>query len=372
MPYIVLAAAGCPRRWLLEGDGLLLRWSWPRAARCQQGAWGRGCSLAARLEPVRGVSSPWSFCMIEGIGSGFPDGWWLCGDCPVMGRHRKTDVSQGNATGQYTTAVPTPQHVTRVAGSDDGQSGLLPVEEPLRTEILAAIQGSRVALEGKIEMVAVEVNLLRADLRKISDKVKVAEGSIVELQAELGTLRKQMAQAGSTVGRLEARLENAEGRSQQNNFRLLGVLKRSEGSMVEAFVENWIRDVLQTVVLSRVFLVQTAHRALGVPLRHGAPPRAIIARLLNYRDRDCVLRAARDSNKALFENGKISIYPDFTNKVQNSQKSFLKVKAKLRAMNIRYMLLYLVRLKVLSGGRSHFVEQPEEVWRWLEMWDKAY
>ncbi|KAJ1197606.1 hypothetical protein NDU88_001462 [Pleurodeles waltl] len=109
--------------------------------------------------------------------------------------------------------MATQQCVTRVAGSDDGQSGLLPVEEPSRAEILAAFQGSRVVLEGKIETVEVEVNLLRADRPKVSDKVKVVEGSIVELQAEVGTLRKQMAQAGSTVGRLEARLEDAEGRS---------------------------------------------------------------------------------------------------------------------------------------------------------------
>ncbi|KAJ1155588.1 hypothetical protein NDU88_008317 [Pleurodeles waltl] len=57
-------------------------------------------------------------------------------------------------------------------------------EEPSRPERLVAIQGSRVALEVKIETVVVEVNLLRADLRKVSDKIKVAEGSIVELQTE--------------------------------------------------------------------------------------------------------------------------------------------------------------------------------------------
>ncbi|KAJ1218738.1 hypothetical protein NDU88_006315 [Pleurodeles waltl] len=56
---------------------------------------------------------------------------------------------------------------------------------------------------GKTETVAVEVNLLRADLCKVSDKVKVAKGSIVDLQAEVGTLRKQMAQVTSTVGTLE-------------------------------------------------------------------------------------------------------------------------------------------------------------------------
>ncbi|KAJ1197607.1 hypothetical protein NDU88_001463 [Pleurodeles waltl] len=119
--------------------------------------------------------------------------------------------------------------------------------------------------------------------------------------------------------------------------------------MVEAFVENWISDVLQPVGLSRVFLVERARRALVVPPRPGAPPRAIIARLLNHRDRDCVLRAARHSDKAVFENGKISIYPDYTNIVQNSRKISLEVKAKLRAMNIRYMLLYPARLKAALG-----------------------
>ncbi|KAJ1091326.1 hypothetical protein NDU88_004453 [Pleurodeles waltl] len=26
---------------------------------------------------------------------------------------------------------------------------------------------------------------------------------------------------------------------------------------------------------------------------------------------------------------------------------------------------------MLSGRKSHFFERPEEVWRWLEMWDKV-
>ncbi|KAJ1127535.1 hypothetical protein NDU88_005934 [Pleurodeles waltl] len=64
---------------------------------------------------------------------------------------------------------------------------------------LAAIQGTQVALEGKIESIALEVNLLRADHRKVSDKVKVAEGSIAELQSEVGTLRTQMGPIGFGV-----------------------------------------------------------------------------------------------------------------------------------------------------------------------------
>ncbi|KAJ1109432.1 hypothetical protein NDU88_006793 [Pleurodeles waltl] len=95
---------------------------------------------------------------------------------------------------------------------------------------------------------------------------------------------------------------DSEGRSQQNNMRFLGFPERVEGSMVETFVEQWIRDVLQPVGLSRVFVEEHVHRALVSPPRPGAPPRAIIACLLNYKDRDCILRTAHETDWAVFEN----------------------------------------------------------------------
>ncbi|KAJ1136850.1 hypothetical protein NDU88_003264 [Pleurodeles waltl] len=116
-----------------------------------------------------------------------------------MGHHKRTDASKGNTMEQYTTPVPLPQRVGRSEVSGDDMRAPQNPEEPSHSELLAAIQGSRVALEGKIETVAVKVNLLQADLRKVSDKVKVAEGSIVELQTEVGALGKQMVQATSTL-----------------------------------------------------------------------------------------------------------------------------------------------------------------------------
>ncbi|KAJ1169789.1 hypothetical protein NDU88_001680 [Pleurodeles waltl] len=140
-----------------------------------------------------------------------------------MGRHKRTDPSQGNTMEQYTTPVPLPQRPARSDGSGDSVRVPATSDEPSCAELLAAIQASRVAPEGKIETVAAEVNLLWVDLQKVSDKVKVVEGSIVELQTEVGALRKQMVQANSVVGRPEARLEDAEGRSCRNNVRLPGM-----------------------------------------------------------------------------------------------------------------------------------------------------
>ncbi|KAJ1096876.1 hypothetical protein NDU88_002007 [Pleurodeles waltl] len=83
-----------------------------------------------------------------------------------MGLHKWTDASQGNTMEQYTTPVPLPQRTARSEVSGDDMRVPLNPKKPSRAELLAAIQGSRVALEGKKETAAVEVNLLWAELRK--------------------------------------------------------------------------------------------------------------------------------------------------------------------------------------------------------------
>ncbi|KAJ1200632.1 hypothetical protein NDU88_004453 [Pleurodeles waltl] len=53
--------------------------------------------------------------------------------------------------------------------------------EPMRAELFAAIEGTRMALDVTIEMLTVDVNLLWEDLRKVADKVNAEEESIIEL-----------------------------------------------------------------------------------------------------------------------------------------------------------------------------------------------
>ncbi|KAJ1185767.1 hypothetical protein NDU88_002554 [Pleurodeles waltl] len=227
----------------------------------------------------------------------------------------------------------------------------------------------REALEGTIESVAIEVNLLREDLRKVSGKMRIAEGSIVELELEMGNLWRQVEVVTSKNRTFEAWIEDAEGKSRRNNVRLLDFPERAEGVSTEKFVENWIRSTLQPKGLSSLFTIDREHHALVAHPKPGAPPRAIIAHILNYKV--CVLPVARETNSACIENQKISIYPDYTSKVQTSRKGFMEVKVKLRTMGIRYMLLYPTRLCVISEGKSHFFDIPQEIWQWLEIWDKV-
>ncbi|KAJ1158873.1 hypothetical protein NDU88_011546 [Pleurodeles waltl] len=237
---------------------------------------------------------------------------------------------------------------------------LVPVEVPSSAELLAGIQGLRVALEVKIETLAMEVNFLWTDLRNVSDKDKVAEGSIVELQTEVTTLRKQVTQLTQVV-----RLEDVDWRSPPwVPTDCGGVCSRGRCGTLDQ------RCAVTGGVIHHV-RNSACTQGAGYTSSAWAPPRAIIVRILNYRDSDCIPWAAQETDNAVFENHKISIYPDFTNKVKTSRKGFIEGKAKLHGMTVCYMLLYPEHLKAISVSRSHFFDQLEEVQRWLEMWDTA-
>ena len=94
-------------------------------------------------------------------------------------------------------------------------------------------------------------------------------------------------------------------------------------------MEHWIRGIVQSKDLSNHFVIERAHRALMPPPSAGVPPRAIIARILNYKDRNIILKAARDRNALQYENCTITIYQDYTHKVQEKRKTFVEVKKKL-------------------------------------------
>ena len=288
-----------------------------------------------------------------------------------MTKNRMQKGALCNTITQYTTPKQSAQRITRQ--TNPSPQGRSPPDQPdpSLADIMEAIKGSREALEAQVAGVSVEVNLLRADLRKVSDKVTSAEGNITALQTEVKDLRNQVRDLNAVTGTLMNRADEAEGRARRSNLRILGFPERVERNAAEAFLERWISEITTQGELSPMFAIERAHRALAPPPPPGAPPRAFIAKILNYRDRDTLLKIARERGPLKFENHTVSIYPDYTRQVQEARKSFLLAKQKLRAMEIKYMLLYPAKLKVIYKGKSHFFEHPEEVWQWLDMADQV-
>ncbi|KAJ1107062.1 hypothetical protein NDU88_004459 [Pleurodeles waltl] len=90
----------------------------------------------------------------------------------------------------------------------------------------------------------------------------------------------------------------------------------------------------------------------GVPNGALRPfPRPIVEKILNYRDRDQLLRAAREQTQ-------VSQFPDYTLGVQRQHSSFMEVKNLHRTAGPTYALIIPAKLKVIHEQHYHFINPP--------------
>lgn len=140
----------------------------------------------------------------------------------------------------------------------------------------------------------------------------------------------------------------------------------SEGKNPTVFVEETLRALLPTAQFSPYFTMEHAHR---IPPFHGLPdsnPRPLIFRILNYRDRDEILRAARRTGELKFQNATLLFSPDYSMETQKLRRSFDQIKVALRARNIKYSIFFPARLRVQDGETVRFFTSPRDATVWLE------
>lgn len=145
-------------------------------------------------------------------------------------------------------------------------------------------------------------------------------------------------------------------------MRILGLPERAEGTRPEILPEQLIQDCLSPIELSPCFIIECAHRILTRALPPGAPTRPFIMKLLNYRDRDAIIAAARKKGTVKYKSATISFYPDFTADVHKKIRQFTQVRARLRELGLKYTMLYPTKLRVQDCDRN----SPEEASNWLD------
>lgn len=94
-------------------------------------------------------------------------------------------------------------------------------------------------------------------------------------------------------------------------------------------------------------------------------------KLLNFRDRDLVLREARKIVVLHYESTKLIIFPDYSEGTQRQRRSFDHVKLNLRNRKIKYTMLFSARLRVQDSETVRFFTSPEEASHWLDSLPRA-
>lgn len=256
----------------------------------------------------------------------------------------------------------------KAAAEENGADQPTPLDSSAddTARVLEAISDCKSTLTCKIEEVKVDVSLIRQDLQKMRERVTETETRISQVEDSVPPLQISTERIQHQLNAVLAKQDDMENRLRRCNLRFVGLPEGAEGSDPSTFLENLLTSTFGRAEFSTSFVVERAHRLASRPPPQGAPPRTFIAKMLNFWDRDAVLRLTRLKGNIPYKNGEIKVFPDFSAEVQKKRAHFAEAKRQLRIRHYSYAMLFPARLRVVGEDRAHFFDTPEAVFAWLE------
>lgn len=220
-------------------------------------------------------------------------------------------------------APPSPATAAIMASqTEDPDPGLR--EQSNFTALMQAITTFQTTLTGKIKGVQLHISLMRRDMDVFCSWFTETERRVGEVEDTLQTYGVSLCTLQTEMKSLEACAEDAENRNRRNNLRIVGLPEGMEGKDTTTFTEHLLCTLLPDARFSDFFVVERARR-----MPTTAPPWTFILKLLNFRDRDVVLREARKIDMLPHEGSKFMIFPDYSIETQKQRRSFDQVKLAL-------------------------------------------
>lgn len=260
---------------------------------------------------------------------------------------------------------------TAKGGGGKGNNKSLPddLPEPTLKDVLFAVNRCNTSISSltvQLEAFKEDITRVRHDIQKVAERTTRVETRVGEVEDQLAPLQKDVRRHAVSIAALLAKTDDLENRSRRNNIRLVGVPEKVKGPDPSAYFESWILNLFGKEALTPLYAVERAHRVPMRPLPPGAPPRPILVKLLHFKDRDTILRKARDLPAATINGSRISFYPDFSTEVQKRRMLFQDIKRRLRALQVPYAMLYPAKLRVVALGSTRFFESPKDAVSWLD------
>lgn len=234
-------------------------------------------------------------------------------------------------------------------------------------DAIAALQGT---LTAKIDEVKIDISLIRQDFSKLKDRVTEAETRISNAEDALHPMRHTTEEMQRQIQQLNAHQDDMENRLRRCNLRFIGLPEKEEGADPATYLETLLLKTYGREAFSVMFAVERAHRVPARPPPPGAPPRTFIAKFLNFRDRDKILKLTRERGNIQIGNSQIAVFPDFSSEVQRKRAQYQEVKRRLRTLHLKYAMLFPARLRVEEDGKVQFFDDPAAATAWLDRRDR--
>ncbi len=208
-------------------------------------------------------------------------------------------------------------------------------------------------------------NDIQAKLTCIETSISTLSEQMVEVETRISATEEDIRDTRSTVSRLEkdvshlkGKVQDLENRSRRSNIRIVNLPEKSEGGNMVLFLERITPEILGAENFPYPPIIERAHRTGNISSNR-ATPRIIVAKLLNFREKQKILRLVREHKEVYYSNRHIHFFPDFSVELQNALKAYTDVKRRDR--EIEYSFAYPSKLRILHMGKAKIFSTPSEV-----------
>lgn len=123
----------------------------------------------------------------------------------------------------------------------------------------------------------------------------------------------------------------------------LATRSRAEGQNPCCFLENWIPEALGAATLQPSVVLERAHW-IGPVRDTNPPPRTLIRKFLNYKDKQAVVTATRAKKDIWYKDQQVRFYSDLAEGIHQLRKQFNLIRHELRNLGIWNGVTHLARL----------------------------
>lgn len=238
-------------------------------------------------------------------------------------------------------------------------------KETSLTTLLQAIQETKTDLTTHIDRKTADIQTtltkIETSLSTLSEQVEEIETRVSANEDDIKDARDRVEKMEKLITQLKDKTDDLENRSRRSNIRILNIPERVEGQDTAGFLEKFIPQILGNDNFTSPIIVERAHR-IG---KRSDRPRPLIAKFLNYRDKEKILRLARSKSEMIYQNKKIAFYPDYSAELQRRRDEFRDVKRLLREKNMEYALIYPAQLRVKHLETVKVFSTPAEAQHFL-------
>lgn len=204
------------------------------------------------------------------------------------------------------------------------------------------------------------ISELRLDIRALNDRVQAAERMAERQDTQLRRTIQHVDNHTHQMRDMQRHMADLDNRGRRHNLRVRGLPETIEGDQLSPWVTGLFNGLLNRSHQTPIE-IERIHRALRPKGRGMDPPRDVVCGLVDFKNKEEILRQARSKPQIIHEGRTIQIYQDLSGITLQHHRDLRPLLDALCTKGITYKWKFPFCLSATVQGHTALLRVPEDL-----------